>query len=164
MKKLFLFIGIALLAFSCSSDDKEDDNTPTAKLKQYPVDYTISVEDLNKAIEIDKELELPPVLFFRGVGGSNEGIAIYYGSSEYTAFDMCCPVFWEKSSGARYLAATYINEKVILYNAGDSRYDPITLQATYGKAKELGLSLVQYKIELDEEKKEYHITNPNYKK
>lgn len=167
MKKIFLFVGIAFMAFSCSSDNNEDDNTPTAKLKQYPIDYIISVEDLNKAIDRNTEEEHPPILDYRSSDYGNLGFFIYYIENDFIVFDGCCPVEWgnkEIGEAPGKLNPFMLNNSSIKCQSCGSNFDANTLKPTFGKAEKLGLSLVQYKIELNEEKQEYHITNPNYKK
>lgn len=158
MKKLFFTIGIALLAISCSSEDKEEDNNPTLNLRQAFVDYTVSVDELKLRFGSFKTANIT----------SNEGrsgLKGYFDGEKYLIFDACCPLEWEEGvSYQEFLTGFTYREKISLYcPICESVYDAATLKPIEGKAKREGYSLVQYKIELNKEKQEYHITNPNYK-
>ena len=157
MKKLFLLIGVALLAFSCSSDEKEDENSSTS-LQQIPINYTISVEDLEYKLG---SFKITTITRHEGKGG----LMCFFNGTKYSAFDGCCPIEWETGmpSGIYLLGKTYEGKSSLVCPICESIFDVETLKPVYGKAKDLGFSLVPYRIELDEEKQEYHITNPNYK-
>lgn len=154
MKK-YLMLGIVLLTMSCSSDDKDEIDTPSQGLTQYDVNIKIPKQEFSESENGNR------------YNGGNMGVLVYGEILGYIAFDRACPVEWnlEKENRGELTYASIMNGNGhILCKKCNSRFTFPSMEATSGKAKELGYKLVDYNVKFDENTQEYHITNPNYKK
>lgn len=177
MKKLMIST-LTLLAMSCSSDSiiKEvAEDEKDIELKQYKVDYTISKKELEKQAD-GNHVNIPS----SNSSNNNLGLSGIYivfpyrdiiGSEvtypdECRAFDRSCPYEWNNTV---HLYTQSVNhENRMQCPVCDSRYSTYDMKIEVGSSgvanRYRKLKMVQYKVDFDKEKQEYHITNPNYKK
>lgn len=162
MKKLFVAVGFALLAFSCSSDDNNE--FPTQGLSQYEVDFTAKKNEFRTQGELVFGSNLYPMHedqkhYLTGLAG----VQVIYYKEQTVAFDFKCPVEWSQKVGGGMLRTLDLYNWETKCDKCNSTYNFLSGEPVKGRAKGLGLKLVKYKVDYEPETGDCHITNPNYK-
>lgn len=180
MKKLFLLVGIALLAFSCSSDNNEEEGyTPPKVRTEYEVNYYISREEINKHPIVgynSRAFILPKTT---EQSSSNMGIIIYDAPTSslarnVKAYDLCCPLHWEDDDPQKHILTLDTSSDMDVYAKCEKSYETFSLSTGRSTSEIAGefVDLIKYNVDSDpsgslvseENIIGYYITNPKYKK
>ena len=174
MKNLFLLVGIAFLAFSCSSDDNGEDPVVPTERTQYEVSYYLSKADIEKQPQATDKSRLFILPKTDKQPSGNSGLLFYeIPVKKYKVYDACCPVDWGDGKSKKHQLTIKEPQSYELFRVYcdecNSSFDLMDGHPTDGYAKNRNISLIEYKVSRDpvninEEEIGVYITNPNYKK
>ena len=180
MKKLFLFIGIALFAISCSSDNEKDQEyTPPKVRTEYEVNYYISKEEINKHSIVGHNSRAFILPRTTKQPSGNMGIIVYDEPTSSSArniksYDACCPLHWEDDDPKKHILTLDTSSDMAVYVKCEKSYVTFSLSSGRSTSNITGefVDLIKNNVTSDpsgslvseEDIVGYYITNPKYKK
>lgn len=150
MKTNILVLFSIFLFISCSKEDSPEE----IKQKQYPVYYTLNTINGRSTFDMITNIDYMRIFLEEphpsngNKANGNKGIFIIRWEAQTRAFDVACPYEWDNRIALFSSKEASEMGQSVTCPSCDSEFDPFTGKALSGKAKNAGIDMVQYKVEI----------------